>query len=220
MAFETSAWVEADSQIPEQGGRSKRLCTGFSNANEPGSTFQIQQASSQISPGQLAYNASCYDSNVLNVQACSAWAVDFDHVSRQRVGNEQGQTLFQSHQNAPWSSLDHHSQYPSLEGGGTTSSAYHQVSNVQPALSPALHACDSRYLPSSAINFQRTATSNIPHGKSSPSAYHQPDVDTLHRHQCQDSTFAGTAGLQKSGNTGDEDASYELCLGLVCQIRL
>ena len=165
------------------GGRSKRLCTGFGNASEPGFTSRAREIPSEQS--------SSYSSST----------VDFDHV--------QSQTLFQSHHhNAPSLSPDHAVQH---EVVGATPSTYNQSLHVQSRLH---FAYDPPYPLSSAVFSQPIVHPDIPHEGTFPDRCHQPDVRTKYQHECQ---HGSTSNLEKNGDTGHEDTSYELCLGLVSQ---
>lgn len=224
MAFQSSIWAEINGGSPEldtDHGRSKRLCTGLSNGSEPLSTVQAQWVGSQILPEQSSYDiTSRFNSNTFDVQGRSMSGIDFDGVSRQCVGNVQGQTLFQNHRNWPWpSTLSEPNSRPSWpEVVDTTSSSYHQVPDFQATPHPASKAYDSRNSPNSVITFQPIPTSNIPPGGNPYDQCHQIDVGTTSQHGCQDSASDGTSKLEKSGHTWHEHTSYELCLGLVGQI--
>lgn len=221
MAFRSSIWTEINGGNPEldtDSGRSKRLCTGLSNGSEPWSTVQSQWAGSQILPEQSSYDPSRYDSNTSGVLGRSASAVDFDGVSRQRVGNVQGQTLFQNHRNWPWPSSEPNPRPSWLEAVDTTPSSHHQVPDIQAPPYPASKVYDSRDPPSNVISLQPTPKSNIPYGGNPDDQYPQSDVGTISQHVCQDPSSDGNFELEKSGDTGYENTSYELCLGLVGQI--
>ena len=212
MAFEP---VEINGENLENSGRSKRLCTGFRNASEPESRFQPHSARGEVSADQSFFDASRYNVNTSIVQERSASAVDLDDhddVWRQRVGNIQNQTLFQSPQNAQWPSSVHHPQSSWLEVVTTTPSAYNQLPESQ---YPASNECDFLYPPSSAISLQPTLTSNTPHEGYPPKQCHQSDVDTIYLHERQGLTSEDASRFKKSGETGHEDTSCELCLGLV-----
>lgn len=216
MAREPSSSIEMNGEYSKHRGRSKRLCTGFSNASEPGSAFQSQWADSQMLPEQS------HGSYILEAQEWSSSAVDLDHVSqsRQLGGNVQGQSLFQSHQNELAPSSAYNSQSPWPELASTTSLTYKQPLSAPAPLHPVSNPSHHRNTPSSAITFQPTATFNIPHGENPPDRYHQPDAGAVSQFECQYSASDGTSRLQESGNTGDEDTSYELCLGLVSRVPL
>lgn len=225
MAFEPSPGVKMIGENLEQSESRKRLCIGLNNIAGPGFPYQAHWASSEISPEKPFYDASRYDdSNTVNVQALQAFSgstVDLDYVSQQRVANNiWGQTLFQNYQNALSPSPVHHSQHSWLDVvKATTPSEYHQVPDIQPPLHPTLNACEFPYPPSSATSLQPTSTSNTQHGGDPPDQRHQSDVDATYLHEGQLLTSEGAARLQKSGDTGHADTSYELCFGLVGQAR-
>lgn len=220
MTFPPSPWVEMNGGNPGHTGRSKRLCTGLGNASEPRSTVQTQWAHSQTLPEQSPSNVARYESNIFDVQACSASPVHFNNVPRQQVGSAQPQTLIQDHQHSPWPSSNHKPRPSWLEVVNSTPSAYHQVPDVQAGAHPASNEYDSWNPPSSVISFQPTPTSNTPHEGYPDDQYHQWDVGTIPQHGCHDSVSDGTSEPKKSVDTGLEDTSYELCLGLVSQACL
>ena len=223
MAFQPSAWADIDGGIAEfdtDGGRSKRLCTGLSGAMESWPARQTQWAGNQaqILPEQSLHDVSRYHSSAVNVQGRSAPTVDFCNVSRQHVGTAQGQTLFQIHQDLPWSSSDYNSPPSCLEVVDTTTpSFYHWTPYVSAVEYAASSGYDSWNPPSSASGFQPTPTSITPHAEDIHEQYHQYDYGTTPRYTWQDIASGGTSGLEESMDTRKEDASCELCLGLVRQ---
>lgn len=225
MAFELSPRVDSGGEINgenlEQGERRKRLCTGLNNAVGPGGPYQAHWASNEISQENPFYDASRYESNIVNVQACSSSTVDLDDVSWQRVGNAWGQTLFQSYQiqNAPWPSSIHPSQHSWLDVVTTTPTEYLQLPEIQPPLDHASDACDFPYPPSSATSLHPNSTSNTQHGGNPLDPRHQSDGDAVYPHEDQVLTSEGAVRFQNSGGGGHEDTSYEVCFGLVGQAR-
>lgn len=217
MASESSFWAEINGENSEHCGRSKRLCTGLGNAREPETTFPIQWSSGAVSQEQSSYDASWHDSGVFDIQRRSASAVDFDpsdHGSRQRVGNVQGQTLFPTDLNPPWPSSDHNLQSPWPGVVNNTPSAYRQVLNIESPLHPASNP------QASATCLKRTATSNVLRGSSPHDQHHVSDVGATFQPESQESTSGTIPILQKDRDTGLEDTSCELCLGLVGQDHL
>ena len=223
MAFQSSAWADIDGSIPEldtDGGRSKRLCTGLSGAMEPRPTRQTQWAGNQaqILPEQSLYDVSHYPSSAVDVQGRTAFAADFYNVSQQHVGIVQGQSLFQNLQDLPWPSSDYNAPPSRLQVvDSTTPSFYHWAPDVPAVEHATSSAYDSWNSPSSASGFQPTSTSSIPHAANVHEQYYQSDCDTIPQYACQDIASGGTAEPEESVDTGNEDTSYELCLGLVRQ---
>ncbi|CAD6594367.1 MAG: hypothetical protein ASARMPRED_009263, partial [Alectoria sarmentosa] len=210
MAFQPSPWIEINGGDADTdqglGERSKRLCTGLGNASEPWSPVQTPSAGSQTLPEQSPYDVSRYDLNCsLDVRGWPALAVD-DDVSRQHVGSVQGQSLFKSHQNLLWPSSDYNPRPSRPEVVYTTPSSCYPVSNVQAPPYPALNEYESWNPP---------PISNIPHEGNPHGQYHQSDVGTISQHGYQGSVSDGASKTRKSADTGYEDTSYELCLGLI-----
>ncbi len=67
---------------------------------------------------------------------------------------------------------------------------------------------------------RRTATSDIPQAGDPHYQYHQSGVGTTPQDGFQDPATDGTSDFQNSEDTGIENTSYELCLGLVGQLLL
>ena len=223
MAFQPSVWADIDGGITEldtDGGRSKRLCTGLSGATEPWPTHQTQWAGNQaqVLPEQSLYDVSRYHPSAVDVQGRSALAVDFCDVSRQHVGTVQGQTLFQDNQDLPWPSSDYNSPTSRLQVVDTTTpSFYHWTPDVPAVEHATSSAYDSWNPPSSASGFQPTPFSSTPHADNTHEQYHQSDHGTTPQYACQGTASSGTSVLEESMDSGNEDTSYELCLGLVRQ---
>ena len=226
MAFQPSAWADFDGGISEldaDGGRSKRLCNGLSGDIEPRPTRQTQWAGyqSQILPEQSLYDVSRYHSSIVDVQRGSATAADFHDVSRQHVGIVQGQTLFQNHQDLPWPSSDCNSPTSRLQVVDTTTpSFYHWTPDVPAVEYATSSAYDSWNPPSSASGFQPTPTSSTPHTQNTHVQYHKSDCGTTPQYAFQDIGSGGASEPEESMDTGNENTSYELCLGLVRQRSL
>ena len=213
MAFESSLWGDVTGETPEHGGRSKRLCTGFSNISQP---FHNQWASSQIPPEESFSDTYCDDSNG---QARSTSAAEFEGVSRQRVGNNiYSQTLFQSHQNAPSPSSGHTARHSWLDIVGVSPSIYHQHPNPHTPLHPSSDACGALRPSSGAIDCQTIAIPDTSNGRYPPGQCQRSDVGSIQHHDLQDSTTDGSSRSPKSGNSEHNNRSYELCLGLVSPI--
>ena len=223
MAFQPSAWADVDGGITEldtDGGRSKRLCTGLSGAMEPWPTRQTQWAGNQaqISPEESLYEVFHYHPSAVDVQGSSASAADFHDVSRQHVGTVQGQSLFQNHQDLPWPSSDYNSPSSRLQVVDTTTpSFYHSTPDVPAVEHATSSAYDSWNPPNSSSGFQPTSFSSTPHAENTHEQYHQSNYGTTQQYACEDIASGGTFGLEESMDTGKEDTSYELCLGLVRQ---
>ena len=224
MAFQPSAWADIDGgyqELDTDGGRSKRLCTGLSGAIEPWPTRQTQWAGNQaqILPEQsLHYDVSRYNSSAVDVQGRSASDVDFYNVSQQHVGIVQGQTLFQNHQDLPWPSTDYNSPPSPLQVVNiTTPSIYHRARDFSAVENATSSAYDSWNPPSSASISQPTPTSSIPHVENTHEQYHHSDCGITTQYACQGIASGGTSEPEESVDTGNEDTSYELCLGLVRQ---
>ena len=219
MDVEFSSFLENDSGAPGDGGKRKRLCTGFSDYSQPQSTFYTQWASSET---HSEPTSSAISRHYLEVQARSTAAVDFGDVSRQRVGNIQDQTLFQSHPNAPSQS---HSSCQSLQSSlvevvGATRQLYHQATDVQASLHPASNTYNSPHPSDSTFLHQPTAKSNIPHGSNSSDPYQLPDIGAACQNGFPEPTSDGSPRHGKSGDNEHKHISYEICFGLVGQIDL
>ncbi len=213
MAGRSNPWVDINGG---DAGRSKRLCTGLGNA-EPWPAGRTQWDGSQILSEQSIYHTSHYESNVSDASESFTSAVDIENVSRQHVGDFQGQFLFQSHQSLPCP-LSHHNPRPSwLEVVDSTPSPYHRVPVVQTPPYPTSRSYDSLNPPSS-VTSSRTATSDIPQAGDPHHQYQQSGVGTTPQDGFQDPATDGASDFQNSGDTGIENTSYELCLGLVGQI--
>ena len=213
MEFKLSSSLEIDGGALEEGGsggRHKRLCTRFSISSQPESTFYTQCASGQTFLEQAYSDSTCRASTVH-----SRWtsAVDFDGVSRQRVGNIQGQTLF--HPNTPsHSSLSSdHGPRPSWpEEAGATGPTYHQITDIQASLHPASNAFGYPHPSDSTILLQPTAKPNV-----SSDWTGLPEIGAIRQYDCQEPTSGGSSRLEKSGDS-EQKTTYEVCLGLVGQV--
>ena len=224
MTFQPSTWADINGGILEldtEGGRSKRHCTGLSSAVEPWPTRQTQWAGDQahILPEHSLYDFSYYHSSSVNLQGRSAAAVDFYNVSRQDVGISQGgQTLFQNHQDLPWSTSDYNSPPSRLQVVDPTTPSFYQWVPDVPAVENAISSVFDSWNPSSsASGFQPTPTSSIPHAENTYEQYLQSDCGTIPQYAYQDIASGGTSEPEESVDTGNKDTSYELCLGLVRQ---
>ena len=226
MAFQPFAWADIDGGIPEwdtDGGRSKRLCTGLSGGIEPRPTRQTQWAGNQAQflPEQSLYDVSPYHSSAVDVQGSirsSASAADFHDVSRQHVGMVQGQTLFQNHQDLTWPSSDYNSPASRLQIVDTTTPSFYHWAPDFPAVEYATSsAYDSWIPPSSASGFQPIPTSSTPHVEITHEQYHGSDCGKTPQYACQNVASDGTSEPEENMDTGNENTSYELCLGLVRQ---
>ena len=225
MAFQPAAWANIDGENPDldtDGERSKRLCTGLSGGIElePRPTRQTQWAGtqSQILPEQSLYDVSQYYSSVVDVQARSATTADFHDVSRQHVGIVQGQTLFQNHQDLPWPSSDYNSPTSRLQVVDTTTPSFYHWAPDAPSVEYATSSTyDSWNPPSSASGFQPTPTSSTPNPQNTQAQYPQSDCGTTPQYAFQDIPSGGASEPEESMDTGNENTSYELCLGLVRQ---
>ena len=210
MAFRLSSWVENEGGNLEQDERyqrSKRLCTGLSDASEPWSTVQTQCSDSQILPEQSHDDSSRYDSNVFDVQGGSASTVD--GVPWQHVGSTQNLTN---------PSSDLNPQPYNYEAGDEirdyTPSAYQQDPFLQTRTDAISNACDPCNSASSVITSQPTPTLNT------PDAGGRHGVSTVQQHGCQDTMSEGTSEATESVAIGHNDKSNELCLGMVRHIYL
>lgn len=213
MAFRPSPWLEINDGNLDDGGRSKRLCTGLGNASEPRSTIQTQRAHNQVLLEQSPY-VGFRESSIFVNQGWPASAIEFNDVPW-HVGGVQSPALFQSHQDLPWSSSDHNLRPSWFEVANSAPSAYHQVPDVQDRVHPASNAYNAWNLPNSWTRLQSTPTSNTSHGGTLRDEHHQSDGGTIPQHGRQDSVFDGTLETENRLDTGHEDTSYELCLGLV-----
>ena len=229
MAFQPSGWADIDGGIAEwdtDGGRSKRRCTGLSSAVEPWPTRQTQWAGNQARnlPEQPLYDVSGYHSSAVDIQGVSsASAVESYDLSQQHVGIVHGQALFQNYQDLPWPLSDYNFPTSSLQIADTTTPftttplSYPWAPDV-PAVENAISSAYELWNPtSSASSFQPIPTSSIPHAENTHEQYYQSDCGTIPQYACQDIASGGTSEPEEITNTGNEDKSYELCLGLVRQ---
>ena len=220
MAFQSSPWFETNGVDPGPSGRSKRLCTGLGNG--PRSTAQIQWPGDYNLPEE-PFDVSLSNSQILDDQAWSTSAIEFNDVSQQHVGGVgriPDQLLFENHQDLLWPSSDQNPQPSCLEAVNSTYQVHNWAPDGRGQRHSTSNAYDSWDPPNSIINPQPepTSSSNVPYGGDFHDEYHQYDVGTISEYGCEDSIADDTSEGRRDVDTGHEHISYEICLGLVGQL--
>ena len=215
MAFHSSSWFETSGGDP---GRSKRLCTGLGNG--PRSTAQIHWPGNYNFPEE-PFDVSLSRPQILDDQAWSASAIEFNDVSQQHVGGIGGvpdQSLFQSHQNLLWPSSDQNPQPSCLEVVESTYEVHDWASDARVQRHPTSNAYDSWDPPSSVINPQPEPTFfNVLYGGDLHDEHHQDNPATISENGCEDPVADGISDGRDNVDIGHEHTIYEVCLGLVGQ---
>ena len=216
MAFQCSPWFELNGRDP---GRSKRICTGLGNG--PRSTAQTHWPGNYNLPEE-PFDLSRSNSQILDDQAWSASAIEFDHVSQQHAGGVGGipdQFLFQSHQDLLWPSSDQNPRPSCLDVVDSTYQVHDQAPEGRVQRYTTSNAYDSWDIPSSIIDPQPEPTSsNVPYVGDLHDEHHQYNPGTISEQGCEGPVADGTSEGQNNVDIGHEHINYEVCLGLVGQI--